>query len=394
MSTIKKPIVIVGGGFAGINAALNLKAINSSIPILVIDSQSKFIFKPLLYEVLSNEIKSWEVTPYFDTIFSEAGIAFLRNRVTYIDLEEKFVKCENNFVVEFEFLILSTGSLNNNFSIKGVDENCYFFNNNHEQEKLKVFLNQSSYDDLNKELYIVGGGPSGVELACKIHDIYKQKFKINIIESQQQILTNNKEYNREEAEKIIKSKNINLLLNTTVKEITDTEIIILNDLQKTIRLNHKAVIWTAGVKPNIPEIPQDLQKMKGRLLVNKNLQLTNFDNVFVVGDIAIVQDDLDLPTTAQVAMQQGIHVAHNLVSLINQSNLHPFEFKDNGEMISLGIGEASISALGFTLAGKFAFELRRLIYVTKMPLFNRSLKSAASWLITKKLIFKGLMAKK
>jgi len=394
MSIIKKPIVIVGGGFAGINAALNLKSINSSIPILVIDYQSKFIFKPLLYEVFSNEIKSWEVAPYFDTIFSEAGIAFLKNKVTYIDLEEKFLKCENNLVLDFEFLILSTGSLNNNFSIKGVDDNCYFFNNNYDQDKLKLSLNKSCEDGLNKELYIVGGGPSGVELACKIHDIYQQKFKINIIESQRQILTNNKEYNREEAEKAIQARNITLLLNTTVQEVTDKEIIVLDHLQKTIKLNHKAVIWTAGVKPNIPEISQDLKKMKGRLLVKKTLQLTNFDHIFVVGDIAIVQDDFDLPITAQVAMQQGIHVAHNLVSLINQSNLHSFEFKDNGEMISLGIGEASISALGFTLAGKLAFELRRLIYASKMPLFNRSLKSAASWLITKKSIFQGLMAKK
>jgi len=101
----------------------------------------------------------------------------------------------------------------------------------------------------------------------------------------------------------------------------------------------------------------------------------------------------DLPITAQVAMQEGNHLAHNLELLIQGKDPLPFEFKDNGEMISLGIGEASISGLGVTLSGKLAFEARRLIYASKLPDITESLKSASSWIFQKKSIFKKFLKK-
>ena len=101
----------------------------------------------------------------------------------------------------------------------------------------------------------------------------------------------------------------------------------------------------------------------------------------------------DLPLTAQVAMQEGKHLAKNLDLLFQEKDLLPFEFQDNGEMISLGIGEASISALGVTLSGKLAFEARRLIYASKMPAISKSLKSTASWLFHKKSSFNQFIKK-
>ena len=101
----------------------------------------------------------------------------------------------------------------------------------------------------------------------------------------------------------------------------------------------------------------------------------------------------DLPITAQVAMQEGNHLANNLELLIQGKDPLPFEFQDNGEMISLGIGEASISGLGVTLSGKLAFEARRLIYASKLPDIRESLKSASSWIFQKKSIFKKFLKK-
>ena len=97
--------------------------------------------------------------------------------------------------------------------------------------------------------------------------------------------------------------------------------------------------------------------------------------------------------TAQVAMQEGNHLANNLELLIQGKDPCPFEFKDNGEMISLGIGEASIAGLGVTLSGKLAFEARRLIYASKLPDISESLKSASSWIFQKKFIFKKFLKK-
>ena len=117
------------------------------------------------------------------------------------------------------------------------------------------------------------------------------------------------------------------------------------------------------------------------------------NNCFAIGDISIIRGMEDLPLTAQVAMQEGKHLAKNIHLLIQEKEVVSFQYQDNGEMISLGIGKASISALGVTLSGKLAFELRRLIYASKLPDIGESLKSATSWIIQKKSIVKKLFKK-
>ena len=394
MKLIKKPIVIVGAGFAGTNAALNLKKLDIDTPIIIVDSQSSFIFKPLMYEVLSGEIKSWEVAPNLETIFANTGITFLKNKLLDVDFSENTLKFIDELKIEYEYLILSTGSSHDTFSIKGVDEFCYFFNNINDLNKLKVFLEKTSTNPNKENIFIVGAGPSGVELACKLSDLYSHKFNIQIIEQSNEILNKNKVFNREEAEKAIKKRNINILLNTKVEEISENEIFLKDRFDKKITLKHSGLIWTAGVKPNLPSLKNDVKRLSGKLIINDYLQIKEFQNVFALGDISVIEGKEDLPKTAQVAMQQGQLAAFNLNSMINNQKLSPFEFKDNGEMISLGLGEASISALGITLSGKLAFELRRLIYASKMPVFGKSIKSAASWLIEKKALFSRKITKK
>ena len=140
MNSIQKPIVIVGAGFAGMTFALNLKNLNPSLPILVVDSESNFVFKPLMYEVLSKEIRIWEATPKFANIFSDAGITFLKNRLTKISFKDNILEFIDELKLSYQYLVICTGSSPNSFSIKGVDENCYFFNDFHDLNKLNSFL--------------------------------------------------------------------------------------------------------------------------------------------------------------------------------------------------------------------------------------------------------------
>jgi len=384
MNSIKKPIVIVGGGFAGINAALNFKNKNPQIPIIVVDSNSQFIFKPLLYEVLSNEIKAWEIAPSFEDIFSEYGITFFQNHLISIDTDQNILHFKDHVKIYYEYLILCTGSSSNSFSIKGVDEFCYFFNTLDDQNKLKLFLDSAKCESSKKSIYVVGAGPSGIELANKIYDLYGDKFKVSVIEKTNQILSNSKSFNREEANKSIKQRGIDILLNTTIKEISKKHLIVTDINGKNLELNYEAVIWTAGVKPNLPIFTKDIEKFNGRILINSELRINSLKNVFALGDIAIIENNKSLPITAQVAMQQGKYLANNFYSIINNEKIVSFEFQDNGEMISLGLGEASISGFGLTLAGRFAFDLRRLVYASKMPMMKKSFMSAASWILDKK----------
>ncbi len=392
MESIQKPIVIVGGGFAGMTVALNLKKLNPMLPIVVVDSESNFIFKPLMYEVLSQEIRMWELAPEFSNIFSNAGITFLKNCLTKIDFNENQLEFSDELKVRFQYLVICTGSVPNNFSIKGVDENCYFFNNLYDLNKLRSFLEIRLKSSLRCNLFVVGGGPSGVEIACKIKDIYGDKFDINIVERSNEILKRNKIFNREQAEKALENRKINLFLNSTVEEVEEQKICISNKSGKT-SFEKDIVIWTAGVKPNIPFLDKDVMQMNGRILVNDKFQIENYKNCFAIGDIAIIKGMEDLPITAQVAMQEGNLLAKNIELLIQKKDTLPFEFQDNGEMISLGIGQASISAIGLTLSGKLAFEARRLIYASKLPNISKTLKSAMSWVFQKKYTRKSFIEK-
>ena len=384
MKSIKKPIVIVGAGFGGMTVALKLKKLKASLPIIVVDSREKFIFKPLMYEVLSEELPIWEAAHDFSDVFSNLGVTFIKNSLTKIRFDDSILEFSDDLKLSYEFLVLCTGSLNNSFSVKGVDENCYFFNNLSDLKKLKCFLQQIQDTNVKKNLFVVGAGPSGVEIACKVHDMYKNRFEIRIIEKSNEILSKNKIFNREEAEKAIEKRKINLFLNSTVKEISEQRICILNNSEIS-EFDQDAVIWTAGVKPNLPFFEENITQTNGRVLVNKQFQIEKYTNCFAIGDIAIIKGIEDLPITAQVAMQEGNHLAKNIELLYEEKDPLPFEFQDNGEMISLGIGEASISGLGVTLSGKLAFEARRLIYASKMPAISKSLKSTASWLFRKNL---------
>ena len=391
MNNIKKPIVIVGSGFGGVNAALHLRKNNPDCSILVIDSKTQFEFKPLLYEVLSDEIKSWEVNPSFDSIYSNSGITFIRNHVKLIDFDKQFLTLQDDLKVQFEYLVLSTGSSPNDFSIKGVREYCSFFNTNKDQLNLKKRLDKTISVGKSNKIFIIGAGPSGVELSCKISDLYKSKFEVNIVEKTSEILNNSKIFNREEAEKTIVKKKINLMKNYSVVEINDEQILLTNNLNQVEKFPYFDVVWTAGIKPNMPVFNQQIQQINNKILINNNLQLHDYPNIFVIGDISQVESNNSYPVTAQVAMQQGEHAALNLKLLINNEKLLPFKFNDNGEMISLGIGEASISGLGLTFSGKLAYDLRRIIYASKMPKIGKSLKSTTSWFLEKKSIFKGIL---
>jgi len=391
MNNIKKPIVIVGSGFGGVNVALHLRKNNPDFSILVIDSKTQFEFKPLLYEVFSDEIKSWEVNPSFDSIYSNSGITFIKNHVKFIDFDKKFLTLQDDLKVQFEYLVLSTGSSPNYFSIKGVREYCSFFNTNKDQLNLKKRLDKTIAVGKSNKIFIIGAGPSGVELSCKVSDFYKSKFEVNIVEKTSEILNNSKIFNREEAEKTIAKKNINLMKNYSVVEINDQQILLSNNLNQVEKFPYFDVIWTAGIKPNLPEFKQQIQKINNKILINNNLQLNDYPNIFVLGDISQVESNNSYPVTAQVAMQQGEHVALNLKLLINNEKLLPFKFIDNGEMMSLGIGEATISGLGLTFSGKLAYDFRRIIYASKMPKIGKSIKSTTSWFLEKKSIFKGIL---
>ena len=120
-----------------------------------------------------------------------------------------------------------------------------------------------------------------------------------------------------------------------------------------------------------------------KIKANQFLQINEYQNIFFIGDIVTCENH-SFPSSAQVAMQQGLLTAENIISLRKGNKLKSFQFEDIGEMLSLGIGNASITGYGFTLAGSLAFKIRYMAYLMRMPGFSQSLKSAGSRLFSKK----------
>ena len=152
------------------------------------------------------------------------------------------------------------------------------------------------------------------------------------------------------------------------------------DLNNGKSLSHVGLIWTAGSRPSWPPLQPSPALEAGRLRIQPDLSLEGSSGIFAIGDATRHADD-PWPSTAQVAMQQGAAVAAAILAMRHQSRSAPFRFEDRGEMLSLGIGDATLTGMGITLAGPLAFQIRRAAYLTRFPGLALGLKSAGAWLL-------------
>ena len=147
-------------------------------------------------------------------------------------------------------------------------------------------------------------------------------------------------------------------------------------------LHHTGLVWTAGSSPSIPAIAPVPVLERGRLAVDDDLRLVGSANTFAIGDLS-TRPGNPWPASAQVAMQQGDATAAAIANLRMKEKPQPFQFEDRGEMLSLGVGNATLTGMGLTLAGPLAFQLRRATYLTRLPGLSLGLRSAGAWLLNR-----------
>ncbi|MEX1316935.1 MAG: FAD-dependent oxidoreductase [Synechococcaceae cyanobacterium] len=382
------PIVIVGGGFGGLYTALTLSEQRHHPPLLLIEPQECFLFLPLLYELLSDELRRWEIAPRYDALLAGRGVAWLQDRVVTIDAHQRRLHTAGGRDVGYGQLVLATGALTHSFGIPGVVEHSLGFRSLADVERLKGVVERLRQERRPlQRLAVVGAGPSGVELACKLADLLDGAAVVELVEQGPMALPQARAFNREQATLALQRRDVRLRCGCRVLEVGPDHL----DLQTSTgpeRLAVSAVVWTAGLDFAPPVIqPEPHHDRRGRLVVEASLRLRGQAHLFAVGDIASLAADGDgddgsppLPATAQVAFQQAACLADNLLRERRGEPLEPFHFQDLGEMISLGRGEASLVAAGFTLAGTAAFQLRRLAYLARLPGRSHQLRVAAGWL--------------
>ena len=377
-------VVFVGGGFAGLTTALQLSRKKNRPSIILIEPRDRFVFTPLLYELLSAELNLWEVAPTYKSLVEDQGIVLIQEYVKIIDTQEQKVVTESGLEIEYAKVVIATGSNTNDFSIPGVFEFALKFHTLADVELLKKMINdlKNCKEKIHK-LVIVGGGPTGIELACKLSDLLKNKVQIDLIESGTRLLPNAKSFNKEQAELALNKRQIGIYCQTEVTSITANKIEMQSVKDGNIvnlDCPYKGIIWTAGTRAVYPQIVPQPQFIDERLAIDSYLNVIGLDNILAIGDVSC-NKGTPYPTTAQVAMQQAATAALNLEAAFKGKTQVVFEFQDFGEMLSLGIGEASITSLGLTIAGPLAFTFRRLSYFTKMPNFGLGIRSASAWLL-------------
>jgi len=378
-------VVVIGGGFGGLTAALSLSSRKERPPIILIEPRPRFVFLPLLYELLSGELQSWEVAPLYRDLLVSKGIVLIEDWVEQIDGEKQFVVLSSGELINYAQLVISTGSKPSSFGVAGVYNHSSMFNKYEDVGILRKLISKLQNSNQPKQnLVIVGAGPTGVELSCKLADLLDKRTSIHIIDLSARILPNSKSFNQEQMEIALRERSIDLHLNTRVLKITESVLEMIkadNETSEPFSLYHSGVIWTAGVKPCLPEGFKISLSKDGRILIDSKLKVIGYSNVFAIGDVALDMDNCFLPT-AQLAMQQGEHIAKNLILFRQGRHMNSFEFVDRGEMLSMGMGQATITGLGLTISGSIAFQMRRMMYLSKIPNFSLSIRSAGSWLLS------------
>ncbi len=385
-------ICIIGGGFGGLYTALRLSELpwqqDQKPEIILIDKSDRFLFSPLLYELITEEMQTWEIAPPFAEILANTGIVFERGEVTGIDIQDKQIELTNSKQISYDKLVIAIGGKTPLTNIPGAIDYAIPFRNLHDayrlEEKLRL-LEETERDKIR--VAVVGGGYSGVELSCKLADRLGEKGRIRIVDRGDKILKGAPEFNRAAATKALEQNKVWLDLETEVEQVeADTISLIYKGQVDTIPVD--IVMWTVGnqVSELIAKLPLEHNE-RGLLVTQPTLQVSKHEDIYALGDVADNRDATGekVPATAQVAFQQSDYCAWNLWASLNNRPLLPFRYQPLGEMMTLGMDNATLSGLGMTLDGPVAYIARRLIYLYRLPTLKHQLTVGLSW-ITQPLV--------
>ncbi len=391
-------ICILGGGFGGLYTALELTRQPWPEPpqITLVDRQERFVFAPLLYELLTGELEDWEVAPRFQDLLPSELVQFRRGSVQSIDLKARRVLLAEGQSLEYDALVLALGGETPLQGVPGAADFAFPFRTLADAQRLRAHLQTLEARDPAQpvRLAIAGAGASGVELACKLADRLGSRGRICLVELGSQILPGFTPSSREAAQAALAQRRVQVELQTKVLGI---EAVGENGTppfrwqrqrlttQEVAAELVDAVLWTVGTRPAAVIADLDLPKSeRGRLQVLPTLQTPTFPEIFALGDAAAVVDaeGQPVPATAQAAFQQAGYCAWNLWALLTQERpLLPFRYFSLGEMLSLGVDTAVVSTLaGLTLSGPLGYLARRAAYLVRLPTLEHQLKVGWNWI--------------
>ncbi len=404
LETGRPRIVILGGGFGGVYAASYLEQLSKGdYDIVLVNKENHFVFQPLLPEVISGTIGLVDVVSPIRRLLPNTELHV--REVESIDLEARTVTTSTGFhphphVLRFDHLILAMGTVTDFRGLRGLPEHAFPFKTlsdalglrNHVIRALEEAAIEQHDEALRKRLLtfvVAGGGFSGVEVVAELNDFVREVaehyrgidpslIRVVLIHSQDRILPEMDSRLALFAERILRERGVEILLNARLQAATG-EAAILGD---------GAVIDTKTLVSTVPASPHPLieaialpKTKNGRIKVAPTLEVEGMPNVWALGDCAMVPapEGGFAPPTAQHATRQARTVAENVVAKLRGGATQTFAFKGLGKMGSLGRRSAVAEVFGMRISGVIAWFLWRTIYLMKMPGWARRIKVAASW---------------
>jgi len=400
----KARIVILGGGFAGVKCAKTLRQHLpvSDYEIVVFSLENHMVFHPLLAEVAAAAVNPKDMAAPLRELLRKVHTR--TEEVTAIDLANNQIEfssdCGGKTSMKYDHLVISSGNTSNLAFIPGMADHAFPLKTAADALALQAHvigqLEKAEICDVPERkrwhlsFVIVGGGFSGVELAGEINDLVKRassyytnfsraEVSVKLVHSHDQILPEVSSNLREFAKRVMEKHGVEFLLKAHAKFCTPEGV----GLEDGRLLNAGTVVCTIGSRalPMITrlDVPQD----KGRLVVEADMSVPGYKNVWAIGDVAAImnaQDGKLAPTTGQFAEREGAQVAANIIARLNGKPTKPFSHHSLGTLCSIG-GKNAVAEMigGINISGPLAWVVWRGVYLMKLPSFAQQVRVGANW---------------
>ncbi len=399
-----KRILILGGGFAGLYAAMELEESlgrEPDVEVTLVNRENFFLFTPMLHEVAASDLDLTTIVNPVRRMLKRVN--FFAGEVEGIDLPNKRVAVSHGFdhhghSLEYDFLVLGLGSITNFYKLPGLEQRALTMKSLGDamtlRNRLIAHLEEADSECCKiKEplltFIVAGGGFAGVETIAGINDFLRealpayphlreQLLRVVLVHPGPVILPELGEKLGAYAQKKLAERKVEIRVNTKVTAVSDVGV----SLSDGTMIEGKTLIWTAGTSPHPLLQALPCVKERGRLSTNECLEVAGWPGVWALGDCAAVPDPKTgkaCPPTAQHALRQGKVVAHNVLAAVRGGDMKRFSFSTLGQLAAIGKRTGVANILGVNFSGFVAWWLWRTIYLSKLPGFEKKVRVALDW---------------
>ena len=400
--TTKPRVVVIGAGFVGLYAARALR--RAPVEVLLIDQNNYHTFQPLIYQVATAALEPEEVAHGVRSIFQrQDNFSFQQATVSGVDWDAKALELVGGDTVTFDYLILGAGAVYNDFGIPGIKEHAYYVKSLTEAVNIRSHVlrqfelasaDPSLIDKGILDVVIVGGGPTGVEMAGALSELFTRvlpkdypnldtsRARVILVEMLDFLLPPYGDKSREYAAEVLRGRGVELRLGQALAEVRDGEV----ELKSGEVIPYGTFIWAAGVRghPLVDALGVELEK-GSRVKVNPDLSIPGHPYAFAAGDLSGAKDEdgKPLPGVAQVAIQGGKFAAKAIMADLEGQGRGTFKYFDKGNMAIIGrnagVAELSKVFLGVRLRGVLGWLAWLFIHLVYLPGYRNRLNALVDW---------------